>query len=278
LASVTDARSEETTGFGLHVGFQLKDMRSEGTSTLDFNHRAAVKRHAFVTFNIGNLYQRFGQDERYFKARVLSQEWTRQREIRIAVDGALLPEFDSMVNNVSITLRKQHDRGEVTMRELVIDKGVVNDAAADLRMVYGWRGDTNFEDWLNYEYRTRWSFKGGGHYETDWQTTNAAMIDLYVPYQRRLIQVLNTGVDLADHDVRAVVVKISYPFFGRVQSEQRVIRTDSAIEQNFEITLPNDTFEYSYQMTWVMNSGDDRPSTSGSDSSGLVFLDPPAMN
>ena len=74
--------------------------------------------------------------------------------------------------------------------------------------------------------------------------------------------------------MRAVVVGISYPFFGRTRNEQQVIRVGSPESVQFDITLPENVFAYEYNMTWLMENGD-RPSITISDNTGLVFLDPP---
>ena len=48
------------------------------------------------------------------------------------------------------------------------------------RMLYGWNGDQDRQAWLQYDYRTRWSFKGGGTYETEWKRIDAPMIDVFI--------------------------------------------------------------------------------------------------
>ncbi len=267
--------SGNTTGFGAHVGYRFKDLRSEGETVLDFNHRSRVGRHAFLTFNIGDLYRRYGDDPSYFRAVNPDDPTFDQREIQLAVDGGLMPEFDDMVNSVTVTLRKRHSDGTVTLEERVVNRDTLFTGQALSPMVYGWRGDTDRIEWLDYEYRTRWSFRGGGQLEGDWIETSAAMIQLYAPFLRQQVQLVNTGLDLSDHGVRAVIVSIEYPFFGLSRREQMVIRGDRpAAEAAVEITLPRDRLEYEIRKTWVMSDGS-RPQVSESDSSGLVFIDPP---
>ena len=60
-------------------------------------------------------------------------------------------------------------------------------------MVYGYSGDNDRLAWLKYDYRTRWSFKGGGTYETDWTEADAPMIDVFAPYERRTVQLLGSA-------------------------------------------------------------------------------------
>ena len=278
LTSLIDTRSgalssRNTTGFGAYVGFQLKEMKSEGLSVLDFNHRATVQRHSLITFNIGDLHSRHGDDPNYFRTVNLGDPAFSQREIHVAVDGALLPEFDRYINSVTVTLRKQHQNGAETLRELVLDREAVEEAGGDLRMVYGWDGDADRLEWLNYDYRTRWSFQGGGAYDTDWRTSDAAMIDLFAPYERRVVEVIGDNELLAESGVRAVVVRLTYPFFSEQGSEKVVIRPERDQEdQQVEVTLPLGQYAYDYEITWMLGE-DGRKTSSGSDDTGVIFVD-----
>jgi hypothetical protein len=268
--------SRRTTGFGLNVSYQLKDMRSSGVTTLNFNHRAAVERHSFITFNIGDLYTKYGKDTAFFRDVSLEDPTFRLREIQIGVDGALLPEFEKYINGVTLTLRKQHQNGEETLREVVLDRQTAQpDAAKDkLRVFYGWNGDADRMAWLQYDYRTRWSFKGGGSYQTEWTRADSLMISLFTPYERRVIQIVGEREKLKQRGVRAVIVELSYPFFGETRKQTLVVRPDqeSSAEPTAEITLPLGQQEYSYVITWQLE-GNRRLTAKGTDSAGVVFVD-----
>ncbi len=265
--------SRKTTGFGLNVAYQLKDMRSSGVSRLDFNHRATVERHSFITFNIGDLYRTHGNDTAFFRDVSLEDPTFRQREIQIGVDGALLPEFERYINSVTLTLRKQHQSGQETLRELVLDRSAVQKGVTDLRLAYGWNGDDDRGAWLNYEYRTRWSFKGGGVHETGWVKGSAPMIDLFTPYERRVVQIVGDLQTLKSRLVRAVIVDVEYPFFGERRRQSLVVRPDQAgDEPRIEITLPLGEQQYGYVITWQLE-GSRRLTTKGLDGAGVVFID-----
>lgn len=266
--------SRRTTGFGLNVAYQLKDLRSSGLSTLNFNHRASVDRHSFITFNIGDLYQRYGRDTAYFRDVSLDDPAFRQRDVQIAIDGALLPEFERYINGVTVTLRKRHQNGEEeTPQELVLDRRAVQNAASGFRLAYGWNGDDDRLAWLQYEYRTHWSFRGGGVYQTDWTPSNAPMIDLFVPYERRVVQIVGSMDALKKQQVRAVVVDVEYPFFGDRRHQTILLRPDQpGDEPRVEITLPLGQQQYAYSITWQLE-GNRRLSTKGQDTTGVVFID-----
>jgi hypothetical protein len=266
--------SRKTTGFGLNVAYQLKDLRSSGLSTLNFNHRASVDRHAFITFNIGDLYQRYGRDAAFFRDIPLDDPTFRQREIQIGIDGALVPEFDKYINGVTVTLRKRHQNGEEeTPREVVLDRAAVQKAPAGFKLAYGWNGDEDRVAWLQYDYRTHWSFRGGGVYQTDWTKADAPMIDLFAPYERRVIQIVGNMDTLKKRQVRAVVVDVDYPFFGDRRRQTVVVRPDQPGEEpRIEITLPLGQQQYGYAITWQLD-GNRRLTAKGTDATGVVFID-----
>lgn len=265
--------SRKTTGFGAYVGYQLKEMKSSGTSTLDFNHRASVERHSFITFNIGDFYKRFGKDENYFRDINLADPMFQQREVHVKVDGALLPDFERYINTVTVTMRKEHQNGQQTLREVVLNRQSVTDSAGGFRMLYGWNGDQDRQAWLQYDYRTRWSFKGGGTYETEWKRVDAPMIDVFVPYERRVVQLVGNNGDLQRKGVRAVVVQVEYSFFSEKRRHQLIVRPDKPAEEpQVQITLPLGQFDYEYTITWQMNN-DRRLTAQRRDSTGLVFID-----
>jgi hypothetical protein len=74
--------------------------------------------------------------------------------------------------------------------------------------------------------------------------------------------------------VRAVVVEVSYPFFGERRTQTVLVRPDQEAgeEPRLEITLPLGQQEYGYAITWQLDGGR-RLTAKGMDSSGIVFVD-----
>lgn len=277
ISSLTDPdgalSSRKTTGFGFNASFQLKQMRIEGKSNLFFKGRSTINRHHFVTFNIGNLYQHYGQDERFFKDVPIWDPAFQQREVFVGIDGDLEKEFENMLNSVTITLRKQHANGTETLADILIQKKSFKNYEGKLSMRYLNQGDTITTDWLNYEYKTNWKFKGGGGYETPWQEENAVMVNLFIPFQRRTIRLEGDLNTLMQKGIRAVSIQINYPFFGETKKQRITIRpNDDLSKKSFEITLPNSIEDVNYKITWI------KPEESGLelegiDKIGMIFID-----
>lgn len=277
LSALVDTRtgplaSRNTTGFGLAAAYKLRELKTSGTSVLNFNHRAAVERHSFITFNIGDFHRRYGRDANYFRAVNTDDPTFQQREVHVVVDGALLPDFDRYINNVSVTLRKVHQNGAETLRELVLNREQAIRPDRKV-LVYGWNEDDDRRAWREYTYRTNWSFKGGGSYRTDWATNDSPAINLFAPYERRTVQFVGDPSTLRDKGVRAVVMQLEHSFFGARRRQQLVLRPDQpAEEQRLEVILPQDQFSYDYTITWQFDAGR-RVTARGRDTSGVVFID-----
>jgi hypothetical protein len=268
--------SKNTLGFGLNVGFQMKDLQSEGKTNLYFKGRSTVNRTHFVTFNIGNLYNEYGKDEKYFKDIPMYDPTFQQREVLVGVDGDLEKEFTKMVNSVTVILDKKHQDGRETLHSVIITKKSQDSLKVSkkpLAMVYGYQKDTNRVEWLKYKYKTIWQFQGGGNLEMDWKTESSAMINLYTPFIRKIIMLEGDAKAINAKNIRAISVQIEYPFFGQKKQQRVTLKTsESLTDKKFEITLPNNVEEVDYSITWFGNDGSQK-NVKGKDKYGLIFLD-----
>jgi hypothetical protein len=268
--------SAKTIGFGLSGAFQLKQLRSTGTTRLDFATRSRVTRRALLTVNAGDLYRQYGTDRSYFRVTDVSSDLAHDvRQVFVEVDGNLAPEFTRFVNSVQVTLRKRHASGEETTRELVATRANATGLAALGPLSYAAHGDTNAADWLRYEYRTHWSFFGGGVYETPWQPSDQAVILLAAPFHRNVVRLDGDADDLRAKSVRAVDVTISNRLFGN----DRAVRRSATLPASgplsladVELVLPDGVDEYGYEVTWTLKSGERRVFR-GTSSQGTLFVD-----
>ena len=265
--------SRKTTGFGLNVGYNLKQMQSSGTSKLFFKGRSTVQRHHYVTFNIGNVYGQYGKDQSYFKDVPLWDATFQQREIFVGIDGELEKEFKKMLNSVTVTMSKKHESGNTTLDNVLINKETFKTFIKPLSMVYGFQADTNRMAWMDYQYKSIWQFQGGVNYEVPIQTTSAAMINLYTPFNRKTIFLDGDLEALKNKGVRAVSIRVFYDFFGKPKEHRVTLRPGENIsEKTFEITLPTNTEEIDYELTWIKTDGS-ISSKKGKDKYGLIFVD-----
>lgn len=264
--------SGKTFGFGAHVGYKRKDVKLSGTSVLSFSSRNVTDRHHYITFNIGDMYRKYGTSDQYFRTVSLTNPEFDMRQIFIGVDGSLLPEFEKMINSITVTLRKKHQNGSTTLREVTVLKNMVAENR-QLSVSYGAVGDLNREAWLEYDFKTQYTFLGGKTYQTEWITQSNSMINLFVPYERKQIKVEADKELLKQKNVRAVSVKIEYPFLGDMRVMEFTVRPDDDLSQkSFDVTLPAGQYTYKYQLKWRFRNNAEK-TFSGENDNELLFID-----
>lgn len=265
--------SRNTTGFGLNVGYQYKEHRTTGKSNMVFKGRSLVNRNHYITFNAGNLYKKYGDNKEIFKDVPLWDPSFQQRDVYVGIDGTIEKEFDKMLNSVTVKLNKKHESGDSTLKEVLLTKNTYKDTNGKIAMSYLNQGDSDQNAWLNYEYQTIWKFIGGGTFSEDWKLASSSMINLYTPFQRKKIEISGDIETLHSNNVRAVVVKISYDFFGEPKSKSLTIYPKKGVNDKFfEITLPKGSDSVEYSITWYIKNG--APiRKNGIDEYGLLFID-----
>ncbi len=265
--------SRSTTGFGINVSYQLKEMESVGKSRMFFKGRNSIQRHHYIVFNVGDIYKKHGQDEQYFKDVPLWDPLFQQREVFIGVDGDLEREFTKILNSVTVNIRKKHTSGQVTTDSKLITKKTFTADFKPIAVTYGWSQDSLRTEWMEYEYQNIWQFQGGGSYSTDWEKTSAAMINAYTPFVRKTIAFDGDLAALSAKGVKAVSVALAYPFFGKTNKPRITIRpTDNISEKTIEITLPSNVDEIDYEIAYQMADGTIK-TKKGKDRFGLIFVD-----
>ena len=253
--------------------YRKRKVKTSGKTTVEINSRQFVNRHQFVTFNIGDLYKKYGKDNRVFRKAALDEDLFKQREIFVNIDGDMKSEFDQMVNSVSVSIKKEHKNGDETIREVFINSANLDEYEGPLKMIYLNKEDKDKEKWLEYDYAINWQFKKDGDYQTDWQKSSAPIINLYAPYKLHQIDIMGDLQSLKDQNIMAVVVQIEYPFFGKTKKDKLLIKPfndDNELVMN--AIMPSDVDEVSYSLTWVYKDGK-KVRYQNSDDYGIILID-----
>ncbi len=277
LLSILESGS---TIVGFNSGYQFKKIEKNNIGQLVFKGRGSSIRHHVVTFNIGDLFKQYGDDERFFKTVNLTQDKDfLQREVVVGLDGALINDFDKILNNVTIFFRKVHKSGEQTISQCLFRKGTFDNILESTpRFIYGNLQDEDLLEWLNYEYKTIWHFQGGARLETPWTITNEAIVNLFAPYQSRKILIGGNLQQLWKQDIKSIAVKISYDFFGKSKRPIPLIiqESDNLSEKYFEIICPLDTCDIDYQINWYKEDNH-IVKMNRKDTIGIIFIDDPPL-
>jgi hypothetical protein len=73
--------------------------------------------------------------------------------------------------------------------------------------------------------------------------------------------------------IRAVAVRIEYPFFSQTREERLTVRPSKMDgNEQLELTVPLGKYTYSYTVTWITTRGERREKT-GTDNTGILFVD-----
>jgi hypothetical protein len=260
-------------GVGGSDVYKKKEVKTSGKTVVNINSRYNANRHHFVTFNIGDLWKKYGDNKRIFRDVTIDDPLYQQREVHVSIDGSLADEFDKMVNNVSVTLRKDHANGEQTLCEMLLGKATLANYKGPMMLTYLNKEDKDREKWIEYEYQVSWQFKTDGQYAQPWTKASTPMINLFTPYKHHEIYLEGDWEKLKAAGVRAVTVAVEYDFFGAKKNLRTVLRpADAGKEQKMSLILPASVQEVDYSINWVMEGGQ-KKEVKGKDKIGVIFWD-----
>ncbi len=254
--------------------YQFRREKQSGTFRLSLNKYTSSSHNDNFDENIGDL-SRLKNDERFFKTVNLDDDQAYdQREIVVMLNGLNSSDFDNYINFASVKLRKRHESGAETIDDVRIDKANIDRTGSKFILLYGNKGDTDRQRWLDYEIQTTWNF-AGGHEEGDasFQLSNGEAIALSPPIERRSLQIEADPDLLAAANVRAVDVKVFWTIGDQTDSEQVLLRLPNTSASVHLLTASN-SFRYEFEITWMRGNGlPDLRSGRLSGSSSMLFVD-----
>lgn len=256
----------------LGVAYKRKNIQRADTVRLSFKGRSSVKRTHYITFNIGEQLNKYLADKRLFPSPIYPEKFG-QRLVNISLDGEIENEFEKMINSVSVTLRKQHENGQYTNKELLINKRTLRDSIQQLNLSYLNKGDKDQSKWQIYEYRTQWNFVGGGTFTSDWKRSSNSSISLHVPFKRKTIDILGDMESLKSKGVKAIGLTVKYSFFDLSDGKEillNIIPTRANNPNQLELTLPENSNEIEYTIKYY--GSDFQPINERGDMS-IILLD-----
>lgn len=265
------------SSMGSKVGYRMKNIKRSGKTRIEIDKSSIVERHHYLTFNLGDLYEQYGKDKQIFNTVNILDPDFMQRQVFVGIDGSLKAAFQQQVNDITVEIKKVHGDGTTTLDALRIDEK----SFAEIRRVgYLNRGDfgldfaeAKMEEWMHYEYRTIWDFKGGGRYEAPWTRTRGS-INLFVPYRAQDIIFEGRLQSLWDAGTIAVVVDIHRDFFGTVQplKSVRIRPGDDLTTLTREYVAPINQKGYRYRIRYIGADDDVRTQDWQEDDDGIIVI------
>jgi len=264
---------ESAPSFAILATYEMRKVHQSGTFVLDLNKYLTGALTTRFAENIGDLRQ-LKKDGEHFRQVNLDDPLYKQREIVAMVDGYDARDFGQWINFVTVQLRKRHAGGAETTDEVRIDRKNFNSAGNAFKLLYGWDGDTDRRGWLDYEYRTTWSFFGGQQVEQPWQKANAGAIGLAPPYERRTVKLEADPERLRAAGVRSITARVYYSLGGAEQVRQVTLGGDpQQLAGELEFLLPAGVLDYGYEITWRLPGNRTVSSGRQTTSEGVLFVD-----
>lgn len=265
------AEREAIPSLAVAVSYRMKQIKRRGTYRIDLNKYTETTRTMPFAYNPGDVRR---QCQDCFREVNLDDPLMKQREINASLGGINADDFSKYINFVNVIMKKEHQNGQETLGEVKIDRSQFNQTGNFFKMVYGYKGDDNRTEWLNYQYRTMWSFSGGYQVETDWQDGTFGSIALEPPMVKKPVYIEADEDFMLDEEIRSVEIRL----ITRNGDKETVTKTDLTTRSNeftrtVEILLPRDVENYEYEITYFVKGKSPRTSPRQSTDFGRIYVE-----
>lgn len=242
--------------FMVTASYQMKSVRKSGRFEFDFKKAVSSKLVMRFDENIGDLTS-YMDNPQIFREVNLDDPLYKQREIAVILDGAAAADFKDSVNFVTVTLKKTHQNGETTLDSVRIDRDSYSQKANFFRLLYGYKGDLDRTNWLNYDYRVIWSFVGGREVDMGWQKGSNDGIAATAPFIRRTVNIDGDADLLKEKGVRMAIVKVTFigPDGHAYSAQTTVDAIKGPFSKGIQVLTPVGTLPMSYEIIWRKADG-----------------------
>ncbi|WP_044398127.1 hypothetical protein [Lacinutrix sp. Hel_I_90] len=263
-------QQEETVpSFAVAVSFQMKEIKQRGIFKIDLNKYTTDNLTLRFDKNFGNI-----NCDKCFKEVNLDDALFKQRELVAFVDGSNATDFGSYINFATLAMKKKHQSGAITNDEVRIDRNNFNKEGNNFKLLYGWQGDDDRSKWLDYEYKTTWSFFGGHKVEGEWTKNDQGAIAIAPPLLNKKIAIEIDPSSIEGSDIRVIDVKLFYTIGDKEQLKNVTFLVGKGeLSKEEHIILPRNTEEYGYEIVWNLKGNKTVSSGKLATTSSVLFVD-----
>ncbi len=240
----------------VQLGYSFKRTKLSGKYEVDMRRRLREDREIVMSGNISGIYQKYGEDKRFFTVVSLDDLAFQERSVEVILDGQDAEDFKNYVNSVSVIFRKQRMGGAVQTGEVKFFEQQFAEKGNRLSYKYSRVNEASTE-WLNYEYRTKWALYGGVEWESDWVKTDDSVLTLMPPVRRRTIEISVDEDNILQNKIKAVAVQVKHNVFGKDVLKEVVINYDKGdpLVVNYTYMHEEGRPGYSYRVIWLTLDG-----------------------
>ncbi len=250
------ATTETSLGIKVQLGYTFKQIKLSGNYEVDMRKRLREDREMVMSGNVGGIYQKYGEDRRFFSIISLDDPTFEERTIEVILDGQDAQDFKDYVNSVSVLFRKERFSGPIMTGEVKFFEQQFADRGNRLSFKYGRLNEASTE-WLDYEYRPKWSLYGGVEWEGDWTKTSDSVLTLSPPCRRRTLEISVDEDNIIKNGIKALAIQVRHRIFGRDITKEVVIDYDKGdpLQTRYTYLYENGSPGYSYKVIWLLTDG-----------------------
>lgn len=238
------------------LGYTFKRVKMSGNYEVDMRKRLREDRDIVMSGNIGGVFQRYGEDRRFFSVVSLDDPTFQERSVEVILDGQDAEDFKNYVNTVSVLFRKQRFSGAPMTGEVKFFADQFAQSGNRLSFKYGRLNEASTE-WLDYEYKPKWSFHGGVEWEGEWTKTSDSVLTLAPPVRRRTLEISVDEDNILQNNVKAVALQIRHRIYGKDVLREVVISYDKGDPLQARYTYMHEEGRpgYGYRAIWLTTDG-----------------------
>jgi len=242
--------------FNLKVAYTFKRVKMSGHYEVDLRHRLREERVMVMSGNIGGVYQQFGEDKRFFSTVSLDDPVFQERMIEVILDGQDFEDFKDYINSVSVLFKKERWGKPATTGEVKFFDEQFAEKGNRLTFIYGREGEGSTE-WLNYEYKPKWSFHGGIEWEGDWVKTADSVVTLSPVVEYRTVQISMDKDNIEENGIKAAAFQIKHQIFGKDILREVIIDHERGdpLQAEYRYLHEEGKLGYQYKIIWLLRDG-----------------------
>ena len=254
--TVSKKKPEVKPPFNLKVSYTFKRVKMSGHYEVDLRQRIREERVMVMSGNIGGLYQQFGEDKSFFSTVSLDDPVFEERTIDVILDGQNFEDFKDYINSVSVLFKKERWGKPATTGEVKFFDEQFAEKGNRLTFTYG-RGGEGSTEWLNYEYKPKWSFHGGIEWEGDWVKTSDSVITLNPVVEYRTVQISMDKDNVEENGIKAAAFQIKHQIFGNETLREVIIDYERGdpLQAEYRYLHEEGKLDYQYKIIWLLRDG-----------------------
>ncbi len=253
---VTKKNPQNPIPYNVELAYTFKRVKMSGHYEVDFRHRLREEREMVISGNVRGIYDEYGEDERFFSTVSLDDPTFQERTIEVILDGQNFEDFRNYINSVSVMFKKERWGKPETTGEVKFFDEQFAEKGNRLTFIYGREGEGSTE-WLDYEYKPKWSFYGGIEWEGDWTKTSDSMITLSPVVYYRAIQITLDKDNVEENGIKAVAFQIKHRIYGKEVLKEVIIDHEKGdpLEAEYRYLHEDGKLDYEYKIIWLLKDG-----------------------